>query len=195
MLRATVRSGDQSVGLAIFGQQADAVAHGVGGRAQGDGPAVDEDAAGVGTVGAGQDARQLGAAGPEQSADTEDLARPQRESYIVEAARPAEALDAEERGRVISRFCDTVADREMTRPLPLARVVLADVAVGHQPHQPGDRGVGQPLGGDVAAVAQHRHALADAIDLVEPVRDVDDGDAAGGQTADEREQLIDLARR
>ena len=44
-------------------------------------------------------------------------------------------------------------------------------------------------GRDVAAVAQHGDPVADAKHLVEPVRDVDDRDAARGQPLDQREQL------
>ena len=78
------------------------------------------------------------------------------------------------------------------RPAPSRRLrkVLAEIAVGHQPHELGHRHLRQQLRRHVPAVAQHRDAMADAIDLVEPMRDVDDGDAArrraarSAQTAD-----------
>jgi hypothetical protein len=41
-----------------------------------------------------------------------------------------------------------------------------------------------------AAVAQHRHAIADVVHLVEEVRDEQDGDALVAQPADEREQRL-----
>ncbi len=45
---------------------------------------------------------------------------------------------------------------------------------------------------DVAAVAQHRHAMADAEHLVHPVRDVDDGYALRCQAGDRGEELADF---
>ena len=49
------------------------------------------------------------------------------------------------------------------------------------------------MGRHVPAVAQHRDAMADAIDLVETMRDVDDRHAAGDQPLHQREQLVHLA--
>jgi hypothetical protein len=46
----------------------------------------------------------------------------------------------------------------------------------------------------VPAVSQHGDAVADAIYLVEPMGDVDHGDAALDQAIDQREELIDFAR-
>ncbi len=47
----------------------------------------------------------------------------------------------------------------------------------------------------MAPVAQDRDAVADPIHLVEPVRDVDNRHAAGDQPTDQREELVDFARR
>ena len=93
-------------------------------------------------------------------------------------------------------FCDESAETWI-RPDPFFRrgKVLADLTIGHQAHELGDGGPSQRLRGDEPAVAQHGDGLADPVDLVEPVRDVDDGDAARVEALDEREQLIDLARR
>ena len=48
---------------------------------------------------------------------------------------------------------------------------------------------------DERAVAQHRDAVADLVDLVEEVRDEEDGDAALLELADHPEQLGDLVER
>ena len=48
-------------------------------------------------------------------------------------------------------------------------------------------------GGDGAAVLEDGDPVADLADLLEPVRDVDDGDALGGEVADDAEQVVDLA--
>ena len=47
-------------------------------------------------------------------------------------------------------------------------------------------------GRDVGAVAQHRDAIAKPLDLVEVVRDVEDGQALGAQPRDGREQEFRL---
>ena len=48
-------------------------------------------------------------------------------------------------------------------------------------------------GGDGAAVLEDRDAVADLADLLESVGDVDDGDALGGEVADDPEEVVDLA--
>ena len=154
------QAGDEAVGFAVFGQQADAVSNRVGGCPKDHRRAVDEDAAGIGMIGAREHARQLAATGAEQPADAEHLARAQREADVVEHALPAEVFDLKE-------------DRRSTR-CPPPRIVLADLAIRHQPNELGDRGLGKRLRRDVTAVAHHRHALSDAVDLVESMRDVDD---------------------
>jgi hypothetical protein len=64
---------------------------------------------------------------------------------------------------------------------------------GHQPDHLGGRGVaaGQ-VRRDRAAVLEHRDPVADLADLLEPVRDVDDGDAVRGELADHPEQVLHL---
>ena len=51
-------------------------------------------------------------------------------------------------------------------------------------------------GGDAGdlAVAQHRHAVGDARHFLEPVRDIDDADAAPRDLAHDRKQPLDLGR-
>ena len=172
--------GDQALGLAIFRQQADAFANGVGGRAKRDGLAVAEDAPGIAAIGAGQHARQLGAARAEQPGDADHFTGAQAEADVVQRALAAEALDPQQ----------LVAGVDAT----LGKVLL-EIAIGHQPHELVDRDLRQQLGGDVPAVAQHRDATADAIHLVEAMRDVDHRHAARHQPRDQRKQLIDFARR
>jgi LacI family transcriptional regulator len=71
------------------------------------------------------------------------------------------------------------------------RIVIADVAVGHQPNQIGG-GRGKRHGRYQTSIPQHGGAVADPPELFHPVRDVDDADAAGGQPPDRREQPLDL---
>ncbi len=57
----------------------------------------------------------------------------------------------------------------------------------------GDRAGGDGAGD--AAVAQHRGAVGDRVDLVDVVRDEDDARALGDNAADQREQALDVALR
>ena len=72
---------------------------------------------------------------------------------------------------------------------------LRDVAADHVAHQLFPRHL-RGLGGDhQLAVAQHRDAVGNLQAFLERVRDVDDGDAAGAQVADQVEEVDDLFRR
>ena len=51
------------------------------------------------------------------------------------------------------------------------------------------------IGSDLASVPQHRHAVADVIDLLQPMGNVDNPDLAFGELADELKQLLQLAIR
>jgi hypothetical protein len=73
--------------------------------------------------------------------------------------------------------------------------VLLELAVGHEPHELAHRDVGHGAGGDVSSVAEHRDAVSDPGHLLEAMRDVDDGGAAGGEAGDRDEQLVDLGLR
>ena len=75
----------------------------------------------VNRIGADDRARQLGAAGADQARDAEDLAAVEREADVVQHAAPREPFDAQQ----LVAAC---------RPRR-ARVLLGDVAVGHQPHE------------------------------------------------------------
>ncbi len=77
------------------------------------------------------------------------------------------------------------------RVLP-AWIVFGHFAIGHEPDQLRGGHVGDVARRHVAAVAQHRHAMADAEHLVHPVRDVDDRHAARCQARDRGEQLADF---
>ena len=48
------------------------------------------------------------------------------------------------------------------------------------------------VAGDGAPVLEHGHPVADAADLLQPVRDVDDRDPRRGQLADHAEEVVDL---
>ncbi len=71
-------------------------------------------------------------------------------------------------------------------------LVAFHVAADHLPDQSWLIDVAHVRGGDVVAVAQDRHPVADVEDLLQAVRDVDDGDAAFGESLHDGEQLLQL---
>ncbi|APA97175.1 hypothetical protein NS506_03119 [Nocardia seriolae] len=77
----------------------------------------------------------------------------------------------------------------------LAREHRRQIAADHHPHDLLIVGVGGVAHPDQRAVAQHRHPIGQLEDLTHAVRDVDDGQAAVAQAADQREQRFGLVIR
>src|SRR6267378_1721214 len=75
---------------------------------------------------------------------------------------------------------------------PPHREVPAQLATDHPVDQLRFREVPGQGGSDVLPVAQHGDPIGDAVNLLHPVRDVDDPAAAGLELSHEREQLVDL---
>ena len=73
-----------------------------------------------------------------------------------------------------------------------ARVHLVDGSPGHHPNHRIRLERLDRQGADPAAVPQHREAVADGEDLLEPVRDVDDAHAVRAHPPDQIEQHVDL---
>ena len=63
---------------------------------------------------------------------------------------------------------------------------------GHRLDQPVLRQIGDRRGDDVAGVAQHGHRLADFVDLLQMVRDEQEGDALRLQFPHPPEEALDL---
>ena len=85
-------------------------------------------------------------------------------------------------------------DRRALRARPADRVGDAEMHLlaGHRLDQPVLGQVGDRRRDDVAGVAQHRHRLADLVDLLQVVRDEEEGDALRLQLAHAHEQALDL---
>ena len=124
----------------------------------------------------------LRAAGADEPGETDDLARSHAQVDAGEDPRQLETGDLED--RVAGRLDDLAAGRED----------VLDGAARHQLDQLARRGlVDGEAGRDGAAVLEDGDPIADLADLLEPVRDVDDGDTLGGEVADHAEQVVDLA--
>ena len=147
------------------------------------GRAVDEDAARGGLAGAvdrspgsrsgrsrrvRRGRRSRRAAAPGRRARTRPAWRALRPAARAPAA--ARRPGAGRSGKTYSTF----------RPVISATTSRVGVVLGGQPD------------GDGPAVLEHGDPVADAADLLQAVRDVDDGDAVGGEVADDPEEVVDL---
>jgi hypothetical protein len=141
---------------------------------------MQRDLAAVRAVGAKQQAHQLRAARADQAGQAHDLARAQRQ---VDIAHDLAAPDA--------------ACRQHHRTGHAARpaFVVVHGTADHALHQFFFTHTGHGAHIDQPAIAQHGHAVGDALQLLEPVRHVDDGHTARLQQIDLLEEVRGFARR
>ena len=117
--------------------------------------------------------RQLAAAGADEAGKADDLAGAHGEADI-----PGQRLAT--RSRASSTGAPIGAER-------LGKEVL-DAAADHHLDEFGGVGVRHVARADIGAVAQHRDAVGDRENLVEPMADVDDADAARFEASHDVEQ-------
>ena len=121
---------------------------------------------------------ELRPAGADEPAEPDDLAGPDLQAHAAHGREPSRVANLEQH--------PVGSDRAV-------RVQLLDLAPDHELDEPVGRRRRRDAGRCRAAVREHGHAVADAADLVETVRDVDDADALGGEPANDVEQRADLA--
>ena len=121
--------------------------------------------------------RHLRAARADQPREADDLAPPQREGDVLECAAAAKAPHLQQRlaGRV-------------RRPVEQ----LAERAADHHLDQPRHVEITGAAGVDPLAVPHHRDSVGDLEHLVQPVRDIHDGDPALGQFSHDAKQTLGL---
>lgn len=179
-------AGDDALGLAVLGEHADARADGRGRGGAAEALAVDGDLAAVQGQRAGQRLRGLAAAGAQQSAESQHLTGVQLDGYVVQLVAAVEAGGGEDGGAgCVVSFGGEAG--EAVAP------DLGHVAAEHHRDQLHVFQRGQFAGVDVAAVAQDGDPVADAVELVHAVADVEDGDALAAQVLDDPEEGLDLA--
>ena len=171
------QAGDEPLGLAILREQADPARDRVGRVPETHFPAVDQQPSLVEPIGAGDHAGELRPPGTQQAGNAEHLTGMQREADVRQHAANVEPFDAQQLGAALG---------------PHLRKVLGEIPVRHQPHELRHGDLVDRSGRDMPPVAHHGDPPSDPEHLVEPVRDVDDGDAAGGKALDEREELRHL---
>ena len=131
---------------------------------------MDEDLARVGAIRAEDGPGDLGPAGADEPGEAEDLAPSELEADVADHPTKVEVADLE--------------DDLVLGVLGNLGRLLEDRPADHHRDDLVETGLGRREVCDVAAVAHHRHPVGDLLQLLEPVRDVDDPDArsrgAGG---------------
>ncbi|ABB10162.1 hypothetical protein Bcep18194_B0045 [Burkholderia lata] len=174
------RDRDDALLLAVFRAQREAGAHRVARAPERHPLPVQLDVPRARARGAVQQLHQLRAARADQPEEADDLAAPRGERHGLGQPGPRQPfrLDQHVAGRarpVAVHILDRTADHAADQPVA--------IEIGH--------GIERV---DAAAVAEHRHPVAQFINLFHPVRDVDDRAALRTQRPDDPEQLRGLAR-
>ena len=180
---------EQRLLLAVFGNQADAVADGVLRGADVDLLAVDQDAAAVDAVRSEYRPRRLGASGADQPGEAQDLAATNLEGdvfkhggvSVLRISAPGKAFDAK---RDVADFRRSAMGVER-----------CDVASDHQADDLVDARLRDHAGADLPAITQNRVAIADLEHLLETVGHEDDAEAARLEITNDAKQLFDLVGR
>src|SRR5918992_1616478 len=165
--------------LAVLGNEGEAGLHRCARRPDPHGGAVAPDLAGVEPIDAEDRARHLGAPGADEAGQADDLAAPEGERDVAKDTLAREPADLERR----------LADHRR-----LLREELPEVPAHHVADQSAGIELGRRSRDDMGAVAQHRDRVREGEDLLEPVRDEEDGHAALPEVLDDAEQLLGLAR-
>ncbi len=175
------RDRDDSFFLAVLGAQHDAVADRVARALHVDARAVERQHARAPAVRAVHEPHQLAATRADEPEEADDLARAHREARRFAQCRPVDAFG--EKPHVAERARRVMVD-------------VRDLAPDHLGDEPLARHVGQRfVRRDLAAVAKDRARIAQPVDLVHPVRDVDQRAALRTQVVDQLEQHFRLAMR
>ncbi len=168
----------QAGGLAVLGDHGEPAAHGLPRGRRADARAGHDHLAAGERADAEDRLEQLGAAGALEPGDAHDLAGAQGQVDAVDVAVAGAAQL--EPGLADLGALDRVGEER------------GDRATDHQPDQRGVVEVGGRLGRDLLAVLEDGDRVAEVEDLLEPVGDVEDGDAALGEAADDGVEELDL---
>ena len=110
----------------------------------------------------------------------------------AEQAGDADNLAAAERQRRPARLQLAQLEQRLAGLSRAAGIEVIDLAAHHQLDDGLRRQLRRRTATGVAAVAQDDDAIGDRFDLFDEVRDVDDGEALRLETADQREEPLDV---
>ena len=125
--------------------------------------------------------RDLAAPGTYQPGERNDLAGADGEAHLLEHAGLGQLFDPQQ----------LLAGSAVRRCQGLG-VELREIAADDETDDRAGIDLGRGPGGDVATVAQHRHRVDKALELLEPMRDQDDRDTAGGEPPGDAEHALGL---
>ena len=169
-----------ALAFAVLGHEAHAGGERGAHRAEGQRAAVEFDRARGARIEAEDCLRDLAAAGTDESGEADDLAGADFKIDVGKFPRRGEVAHAQHGVAGLG--------------LKVARPVLGHAAPDHEPHDGVVVHVRAIEGADVAAVAQHADAVAQAEKLRHAVRHVDDGEAARLQPLDEFKEMLGVGR-
>src|SRR5271165_2601131 len=170
----------QALALAVFGHQAESVPHRFARRGDFDALALDENLAGDLRIGAEDGARRFGAATADEARNADNFALADAEGYLRALRIAPQAFDPQR----LARDDDILAKG----------VFVLDAASHHHVHDLGDGQPGEGPRGDQLAIPQHGHAIADLVDLVQAMRNIEDRHAPRLEAPQDLEQPFDLLR-
>ena len=169
----------QALELPVLGHHGKTEVDGIDRAVDLDGLAVEIDALLRDLVGPEQGSHQLRAPRAHQAHQAQDLALPEGELDIAQLPG-ADALDLED--RLAGAIRPGGYSFSMVRPTIIEIISLREIDADIP-------------GVDHVPVPHHGHHVAEAEDLVQLVRDVDDRDALGLQVVDDLDELLHLIRR
>ncbi len=178
---------DDALALAVFRRVGDPLAQGETRSAEALASAGDGDLAAVGTVDTGEQSRHFGATGAEQSGEADDLSLADGQvEWLNRALAPD--TDRIEVGDFVQVFAGDSAS------LALEGVENRKLLADHLVHQLDPQDLLGEVLPDERTIAQNGEAVGDLVDLVEKVRDEEDGDAIFFERLDHPKQFGDLVR-
>ena len=170
----------QPVALAVLGQHREAAPHRLGRRGEARVPAVEPHRPRIGGPRAEDRLGDLGAAAADEAEHADDLAGAHREAHVLEAAPLAEPLHLQHHAAGLAA---ALGEDRRQRPPDHGADDPVVVELGHR------------RGQHARAVLEHDDLVGDLEDLLQPVRDVEDGPAGSGEAPDLGEELRGLRGR
>ena len=171
--------------LAVLRKHHDARSDSRRNRAAANGLSVDRDRSAVELHDPGHRLERLGAARSEKPPEPDDLAGTDLDVDTVDLVLPTQVCRDQHRRRIARVGRTERGDTTSLHPV--------DRAAEHERDEFDARNVGERSDLHDAPVPQNGHTLADAVDLVHPMADIDDRDALVAQQPNDREEGLDLA--
>jgi len=172
---------NQTLVLAIFGNQCDSTAHGRAHVSKSQRLGFEDDGSGGAAIEAEDGRGDLATAGADEAGESDDFAGLNVEAHVVKLAGRGEMFHG--KNHVAGGFVEVVGE------------IGFDAAADHHADDGIRIGVGAVEGSGAFSVAEDGDAIAEPKDFGEAVGDVNHGDAARFQTADQGKEVFGIGLR